>query len=308
MESWDAYRHYDLVRKVSKPRVRRYLLDNSNPVESFDDVEFYNRYRFTKQSFFDLLKICEAELVAKSERGLPIPPLLKLCAALRFYATGSFQIVTGDLENISQSSISILVKEISEILAKNKEEFVKFPKSAEEVEIENQRFFILGRFPGVVGALDCTHIKIQCPGGESAELFRNRKGFFSINVQAICNANLELTNIVVRWRGSVHDARIFENSAIGMQFEAGLQKGILLGDNGYPCKCYLLTPLLNPSSGEEHRYNRAHIKCRTTIERTFGIWKRMFPCLSFGLRLKVSTSLTVIVATAVLYNFARMHK
>ena len=41
-----------------------------------------------------------------------------------------------------------------------------------------------------MGAIDCTHIKIPCPGGENAELFRNRKGYFSINVQAVCGPNL----------------------------------------------------------------------------------------------------------------------
>ena len=61
-----------------------------------------------------------------------------------------------------------------------------------------------------MGAIDCTHIKIPCPGGENAELFRNRKGYFSINVQAVCGPNLDILNIVARWPGSVHDARIFD--------------------------------------------------------------------------------------------------
>ena len=46
-------------------------------------------------------------------------------------------------------------------------------------------------------------------GGENAELFQNRKGFFSINVLAVCGPNLEILNIVARWPGSVHDARIY---------------------------------------------------------------------------------------------------
>jgi hypothetical protein len=37
----------------------------------------------------------------------------------------------------------------------------------------------------------------------------------------------------------------------------------------------------------------------------FGVWKRLFPCLSMSIRTKLSTTLTIIVATAVLYNFIR---
>lgn len=41
----------------------------------------------------------------------------------------------------------------------------------------------------------------------------------------------------------------------------------------------------------------------------FGIWKRRFPVLAYGLRCKLGTSLNVIIATAVLHNFARdMHE
>ena len=119
---------------------------------------------------------------------------------------------------------------------------------------------------------------------------------------------MEFTNIVARWPGSVHDARIFENSVLGMRFERGNCNGVLLGDNGYPCKQYLLTPVLNPSTQSERNYNKAHVTTRITIERTFGVWKRIFPCLSIGLQLKLSTTLVVIVATSVLYNFARRRR
>ena len=55
------------------------------------------------------------------------------------------------------------------------------------------------------------------PGGENAELFRNRKGFFqSMHVQAVSGPNLEFQNIVVRWTGSVHDSRIFENICLSV--------------------------------------------------------------------------------------------
>ena len=97
---------------------------------------------------------------------------------LRFFATGSFQIVTGDLEGLSQTSVSVIIKEVSEILALKRKDFIKFPKTDEEITAENQGFYAIGHFPGVVGAVDCTHVKIQSPGGDTAELFRNRKGFF----------------------------------------------------------------------------------------------------------------------------------
>ena len=148
-------------------------------------------------------------------------------------------------------------------------------------------------------------IKIVSPGGDNAELFRNRKGFFSINVQAVSGPNLAIQNIVVRWPGSVHDARVFDNSRLCARFERGDIPGVLLGDSGYPCRQYLMTPIIAPQTRPERMYNCAQIRTRNTVERMFGVWKRMFPCLSQTLRTKLETTLTIIVATAVLYNFVR---
>ena len=60
------------------------------------------------------------------------------------------------------------------------------------------KFYEIARFPGVIGAIDCTHIAIQSPGGDNAEQFRNRKGYFSINVQAVCGPDLRFHNVVAR--------------------------------------------------------------------------------------------------------------
>ena len=115
---------------------------------------------------------------------------------------------------------------------------------------------------------DCTHVAISSTGGEQAEIYRNRKGFLSINVQAVCDARLVFTNIVARWPGSVHDATILNHSLLCAQLESGaLGDGVLLGDGGYACKSYLLTPLLRPTTAAERRYQYAHIRTRNPIER-----------------------------------------
>ncbi|KAI4468066.1 hypothetical protein MML48_2g00013704 [Holotrichia oblita] len=200
------------------------------------------------------------------------------------------------------------------------------PSENEFVAIQTN-FYATASFPRVIGTIDCTHIKIQSPGGIDAEIFRNRKSYFSINVQAIANADMIFTDIVARWPGSVHDSTIFNNTAIKKRFEEGeFTNNFLLGklihtrkhlylknfslrDSGYPLRNYLLTPLANPVARAEQLYNESHIRTRNCIERVFGLWKRRFPVLAYGLRLKLDTILTVIIATAVLHNIAReMHE
>ncbi|CAG5026751.1 unnamed protein product [Parnassius apollo] len=82
----------------------------------------------------------------------------------------------------------------------------------------------------------------------------------------------------------------------------------LIGDNAYPCTSYLLTPLLNPSSVADNRYNEAcNIKTRNTIDRCFGVWKRRFPILSLKIRVAMQTTQAIIIATSVLHNICRLN-
>jgi len=73
-------------------------------------------------------------------------------------------------------------------------------------------------------------------------------------VQAVCDHALVFTDTVVRWYGSAHDSRIFENSNICYRLEEGEVPGILLGDSGYALLPFLMTPLAKITNASQRRY------------------------------------------------------
>ncbi|XP_042861107.1 putative nuclease HARBI1 [Penaeus japonicus] len=113
---------------------------------------------------------------------------------------------------------------------------------------------------------------------------------------------------VIGWPGSAHDARIFNESQLCQRLQGGHYRGFLLGDNGYPCRSYLLTPFLSPRSDKERNYNFSHIRTRNTIERAFGVLKRRFAVLSIPMRIALETSKKAIIACAVLHNIAVLYR
>ena len=65
-----------------------------------------------------------------------------------------------------------------------------------------------------------------------------------------------------------------------------------------------MTPIAGPQTRAQQLYNESHIRTRISVERLFGTWKRRFPILAYGCRLKLETTLALIPATAVVHNIA----
>ena len=59
--------------------------------------------------------------------------------------------------------------------------FVKFPTAPNERDEIKHGLFRIGGFPSAIGCIHGTHVRIKAPD------LINRKGFHSVNVQAICN-------------------------------------------------------------------------------------------------------------------------
>nr|CAD7436045.1 unnamed protein product [Timema monikensis] len=120
-------------------------------------------------------------------------------------------------------------------------------------------FHDVGDLLGVVGCVDGTHIPIKNPGGPNAEIYRNRQGNFSMNVQR---------------GGRFHDATIFE-------------------------------AVLDSQTMAERQYNANQIRTHNCVERTIGVWKRRFRCLTNTLETTLDHTSDIITATSVLHNIAR---
>ncbi|XP_018402026.1 PREDICTED: putative nuclease HARBI1 [Cyphomyrmex costatus] len=291
---------YQILNLIRKPYTVRPRPDFFN---IYDEREFITRFRLCKETVIGVADLICDKIKTKTLRNNAIMPIHQLLLTLRFYATGAFQIAVADFAGIHTSTACRIIKKVTIALASEYRRYVRFP---EDTTYVRQGFYNISKFPRVIGAIDCTHVKIQSPGGEEAEVFRNRKGFFSINVQVVCNSNMEFQDIVARWPGSTHDATIFDASRLHARFIQGEMKdGILLGDNGYSCVKFLVTPLLQTHNRAEELYNESQIRTRNKIECTFGVWKRRFPVLAIGMRVSIATTQAIVIATAVLHNIAR---
>ncbi|XP_045506108.1 putative nuclease HARBI1 [Colias croceus] len=273
-ESSDSDTENIPLPKEYKPRV--------NYMTKLNDYEFAYRFRLSKSAVNQLIDLIQPYLSVTSKRNHGISALHQILLALRFYASGTMLVSVADFIGVSIASASRIVSDVSRAIARLYSNFIVLQNHTQ------QEFYNIAGFPRVHGAIDGTHILIQSPNSNIGEEFRNRKGTFSINVQVVCNNSLEFLNVVARWPGSTHDATIFNHSNLKDSCEQGLLGNRwLLGDSGYLCKPYLLTPLLNPNTPSEQRYNEAHIKTRNTIERCIGVWKRRFPILFLKMRLKL---------------------
>lgn len=130
------------------------------------------------------------------------------------------------------------------------------------------------------------------------------KVLISINVQAVCDHQARFLNVVARWPGSTHDSFILKQSDLWDAFESKSINGILLGDSGYPCRPWLLTPFPSPRTQSEKLFNIVHRKTRVIVEQSFGRLKRQWNILSEGIRVPAAKAPKIIGVCFMLRNFA----
>ncbi|XP_017468618.1 PREDICTED: putative nuclease HARBI1 [Rhagoletis zephyria] len=208
--------------------------------------------------------------------------------------------------------VSRILHQVTKILQNYlAQRYIILPTTLEQQNIVKQRFFNATRFPGVLGAIDCTHVKIKKPSSDVEYCYINRKGYFSKNVQLVCDFDLNILGCFARYGGSTHDAYIWESSIIKSHmlnaYTANGSTGWLLGDSGYPLQPWLMTPFRNVEHASQQRYNDSHARARNCVERLNGVLKKVFACLSQdrGLMEDPSFAGSIITACCTLHNIRK---
>ncbi|CAH1977921.1 unnamed protein product [Acanthoscelides obtectus] len=174
----------NLIRIIEHVERQRFNADD--PFE-FSDFNFVKLYRLRKQDVQNLEEMLQPFLPVHP-RSHAISNRTKILSALRFFASGSYQLDVGRNHTVtlSQPSISRTLHEVlgafntPEILNR----YVHFPNTIQELTNTRERFFAKYQVPGIIGCIDCTHIGIVCPI-ENEHIYINRKHYHSLNVQMI---------------------------------------------------------------------------------------------------------------------------
>ena len=98
-------------------------------------------------------------------------------------------------------------------------QYVYIPKGEKLKEIVDG-FETYWGFTQAAGAIDGSHIPILHPY-ESASNYYNRKGYYSIIMQAMVDFRGLFMDVYIGWPGKVHDARVFVNSSLYQKRKSG---------------------------------------------------------------------------------------
>lgn len=171
-------------------------------------------------------------------------------------------------------------------------------------------------FPQCAGAIDGTHVPIIAPHVNRADYY-NRKGHYSVILQAVVDHKLQFWDINVGWPGKVHDARVFANSTLFQKGQSGRLfppwteefhgVGIpisIVADAAYPLLPWVQKP--HPEghglTQDQRRYNYKLSRARMCVEGAFGRLKARWRCLLKRNDHNISKITQVVTACCILHN------
>ena len=311
------------IRPLYRKRLEKGEFNLYNELRT-DDREYFFRYFRMNPERFDHMHSLVYERIHKKDTNFrkAIPTRERLAITLRFLATGDAQQSLSYSFRVGKATISNIITETCIAIYKALQStYLSTPETPKQWEEISETFEEMWDFPNVIGALDGKHIRIECPK-KSGTLYYDYKGFYSIVLLALCDANYNFTLFDIGQYGSNNDCGILNQSEMGNLLENErlnlLNERIvpgcsmqplpyfILGDEIFPLKSYLMRPFPGRGATEIQKiYNYRHSRARRTIENTFGIMVARWRILLTTIRSTVDNAIRYVLACMALHNYLR---
>ena len=286
-------------------------------------AEWKENFRMSKETFEKLCDDLRPFIARKLTRmRIPVSVETQVAATLYYLSDGGRMRKTANAFGLASCTISRIVKRVTTAISTELAGiYMPLPQTENEVRESAANFYKQHGFPQCIGAVDGTHIPIRKPE-ENASDHINRKGFFSFNVQACVDYKYCFFDVVIKWPGSVHDARVFGNSKINEKFRNGTiprcpkiivdgEKPVpvcILGDPAYPLLPYLMKEFAKGgNTPKEQFFGYRPSSARMVVECAFGRLKARFGFLRRPVDLELQNAIKAIHACFILHNFCEMN-
>ncbi|KAL0879649.1 hypothetical protein ABMA27_003364 [Loxostege sticticalis] len=309
-----AYLNAPVKDKRKIPRITNYI---DGTINKHNAHEFKTHFRMFPDTFEYVLGLIGHRFKKKiMDTGItfgrkPIDAKKQLLIALWMMALPDCYRSVCEKFDVGLATALRSVRRVSYTLHSLAPQFIRWPRGehAREVAREFERH---SAFPGVVGAIGGTHIKVNAPT-KDGQSYINRKGTHSIQMQAVCTHYIVLTSVFGGYAGSVHDARVFRLSPVqnfiqnpDQYFEVDSH---IIGDAAYGVHRHIMVPFKNNGHLSPRQNNLNFCLSSARIERAFGLWKtrwrKILDCLPMVTGKKIPEYL---LALAVLHNICILQR
>ena len=187
-----------------------------------DIASFKNFLRVSPEMFHQLV-VRLTPYLQKQDTNMrkALPVGLRVAVTLRYLATGDsykslqygFRVANNTICNFIPETCEAIIREFGD-------EFLKCPQTAAEWKKVAKGYQTRWNFPNTLGALDGKHIALRRPH-HGGSVYYNYKGFHSIVLLALVDANYRFLYIDVGCNGSVSDGGVFRDTSLAKAIEAG---------------------------------------------------------------------------------------
>ena len=311
---------------VRKWIVRRPLLGQYNrlfeELKIEDASSFKNFLRMDEFTFKEILHRVTPRIQKQDTfYRQALEPGLKLALTLRYLASGDSYHSLMYSFRVPHNTISKVVREVCEAFVEEyASELIEAPNTEEQWRRIAEKFQSRWNMPHCLGALDGKHIAIKCPAN-AGSMYYNYKGFHSIILMGLVDANYKFLWVDVGSNGSSGDAQVFNASELKEGFEEGYVNVpppeplpgddkdtpyYLVGDDAFQLRTWLMKPFSKRQLEIFERiFNYRLSRARRIVENAFGILSHRFRCLLTTLQQYPKTVESIVLACICLHNLLR---
>ena len=287
-----------------------------------DPASFQNFLRMPPDMFDELLTRVGPRITKQHTFYRdPLHPGLKLALTLRHLASGNTYSSMKFSWRVPHNTQSLIVREVCQaIIDEYVGEVVVCPTDADGWRAVADNFYQRWNFPHTCGAIDGKHIACRCPPKSGSQYF-NYKGFYSIVLLALVDADYKFLWADVGGAGSASDAQIYnhselkecvEDGSIGFPEPEPLPNDtenvpyFFVGDDAFALRPTMMKPYsLRGLTRDERILNYRLSRARRVVENAFGILANRFQVILSTMQHHPETVKVIVKACICLHNIMR---